>query len=213
MNRRPHLEAGLSLVELLIGMVLIGLVAAAVFSILDSTFRSRSLAEALDGRVARAILMKEALEHTVTNAGYIAYTTGPTSSLVSVGLPVACLLTGPVISPALPIVGPISSISVNWTVGSNGTCNPCSGIFTLSGNIASWTVSGGPVCGQGIANESTAVIPVGTGWTLSAVSGTSCLGPAFGTTAPAVVATNSDSQSPGSAPVEVSACLFNLQGQ
>lgn len=199
-------EAGVSLIELLIGMVLAGIIAGAAFSVLSSTYRSRSSAEALNGRTARAIVMKEALEHTVTNAGYTAYTT-------LAGIPVACNIVGPVISPSSTVGSTVSSLTVNWTAASNGVCNSCSGTFALQGNIASWTVSGGPVCGQGSNGQSLAVIPVGTGWTLSVATGTSCLGPAFGTTAPAVIATNSNSQAPGTASVGVSACLFNLQGQ
>jgi hypothetical protein len=210
MNLRPRCiigeETGVGLIELLIGMVLAGFIAIAVFSILSSTFRSRSAAEALNGRAVRAILMKEALEHTVTNAGYTAYT-------MSAGVPAPCAIAGSAVLPPLPVSSAVSALTVQWTAANGGACSACSGTFSLQGNVAAWTVSGGPSCGQGSAGQSQAVIPVGTGWTLSVATGTNCLGPAFGTTAPAVIATNSNSQAPGTAPVEVSACLFNLQGQ
>ena len=199
-------DVGVGLVELLIGMVLAGFIAIAVFSILSTTFRSRSTAEALNGRAARAILMKEALEHTLTNAGYTAYTT-------IAGVPVPCAIAGSAVLPPPPVSSAVPSLTVQWTAANGGVCSVCSGTFSLQGNVAAWTVSGGSACGQGSAGQSQAVIPVGTGWTLSVATGTSCLGPAFGTTAPAVIATNSNSQAPGTAPVEVSACLFNLQGQ
>ncbi len=201
-------QSGLTLVELLIAIVVAAIVGLAVFSILYTMYHSRAISEKLTGRADRALLMKEALEHTVTNAGYTAYTT-------SNGTTTACVPNVPAIYPAVPTSATLSNLStttVGWTVDSGGSCTSCQGTFTVSGNVAAWTISGGSVCGQS-NNSNMAVFPVGTGWELSIEPDTSCLGPAFNTTAPAVVATNISSQDSGTKPVEVSACLFNLQGQ
>ncbi|WP_163057445.1 PulJ/GspJ family protein [Acidithiobacillus ferrooxidans] len=205
-------QCGFTLVELLISIVVAVIVGLAIFSILYSTYNSRAISEKLTGRADRAILMKDALEHTVTNAGYVAYTT-------SAGTTTPCSSTISAISPAVPtssaMASQISSMTVGWTVGTGGTCTTCTGTFAISGNVATWTVSGGSVCGQSNSNSTSgiATFPVGTGWTLSIEPATSCLGPAFNTTAPAVIATNISSQDSGTSPVEISACLFNLQGQ
>jgi prepilin-type N-terminal cleavage/methylation domain-containing protein len=196
-------QSGLTLVELLISMVIAVIIGLAVFSTLYTMYNSRALSEKLTGRSDRAILMKEALEHTVTNAGYTAYTSSPFSS---------CPLNKNPNQQALPITATASSVTVYWTVNNGGACDTCSGTFSISGNIAAWSVSGVNSCGQSSTNQQ-AVFPVGTGWTISTVSSTNCLGPAFNnTTAPAVIATNISSQDSGTNPVEVSACLFNLQG-
>lgn len=214
MNNRYSLDrgikqSGLTLVELLIAIVVAVIVGLAVFSILYTTYHSRAISEKLTGRADRTLLMKEALEHTVTNAGYTAYTS-------SAGTTTACAPNVSAIYPAVPTSATLSNLStttVGWSVDSGGSCTrSCQGTFTVSGNVAAWTVSGGSVCGQS-NNSNTAIFPVGTGWELSIEPDTSCLGPAFNTTAPAVVATNISSQDSGTKPVEVSACLFNLQGQ
>ncbi|MBU2834104.1 MAG: prepilin-type N-terminal cleavage/methylation domain-containing protein [Acidithiobacillus ferriphilus] len=199
-------QAGLTLVELLISMVIAGIIGIAVLSILYTMYNGRTVSEKLTGRSSRTILMKEALEHTVTDAGYTAYTSSSSTAT-------PCTIANPVILPALPVAPSVSSLTVSWTVDSGGVCNTCSGTFSISGNTATWNVTGGNSCGQSNTSQ-TATFPVGTGWTLSAASYTSCLGPAFNnTTAPAVIATNMSSQYSGTNPVEVSACLFNLQGQ
>jgi prepilin-type N-terminal cleavage/methylation domain-containing protein len=203
-------QSGLSLVELLISIVIAGIIGLALFSILYATYNGRMVSEKLTGRAGRVILMKEALEHTVTNAGYTAYTSSSSTTT-------PCAITAPEISPALPvlpIVAPqTSSMAVGWTVDNGGTCNSCTGTFSISGNVATWSVAGGTICGQGNNSQAAATFPVGTGWTISAEPKTSCLGPAFNTTAPAIIATNISSQDSGTNPVEVSACMFNLQGQ
>ena len=203
-------QSGLSLIELLISIVVTGIIGLAIFSILYTTYNGRMISEKLTGRAGRAILMKEALDHTVTNAGYTAYTTSST-------ITTPCTITAPALSPALPVlpaVAPqISSMAVSWTVDNGGTCTPCMGTFSISGNVATWSTTGGAICGQGNNSQAVATFPVGTGWTISAEPQTSCLGPAFNTTAPAIIATNISSQDSGTNPVEVSACLFNLQGQ
>lgn len=199
-------QDGLTLVELLISMLIAGIIGIAVLSILYTMYNGRAVSEKLTGRSDRTILMKEALEHTVTNAGYAAYTSSSSTTT-------PCPIANPVIVPALPIAPSVSSLTVSWTADNGGVCNSCSGTFSISGNTATWNVTGGNSCGQSNTSQ-TATFPVGTGWTLSAASYTSCLGPAFNnTTAPAVIATNMSSQDSGTNPVEVSACLFNLQGQ
>ncbi len=198
-------EQGLTLIELLISIVVAGILGVALFYLLQSTIRSRFTSEQLTGRIARSMLMKEALEHTLTNAGYIANMASTLSTTST------CLLAAPAVTPALPIAAGTSAITVAWVVASSGGCIPCSGTFALSGNVASWTTTGGTACGQGNSGQNTAAFPVGTGWTLSAATSTSCLDPAFGTTAPAVIATYTPNN--GTAPVEVSACLLNQQGQ
>ncbi len=202
-------QSGLSLVELMISIVVAGIIGIAVFSILYTTYNGREVSEKLTGRASRAILMKEALEHTLTNAGYVAYT----PSAISVSCPIAASVISPAI-PILPAVAlPVSSMVANWSVDNGGTCTTCTGTFTISGNVATWSTTGGAACGQGTNAQAAATFPVGTGWTISAEPKTSCLGPAFNTTAPAIIATNISSQDSGTNPVEVSACLFNLQGQ
>jgi Tfp pilus assembly protein PilE len=205
-------QSGLSLIELLISIVITGIIGLAIFSVLYTTYNGRMVSEKLTGRSSRAILMKEALEHTVTNAGYVAYTTTTSSSTTT-----PCITTAPVIYPALPVlpaVAPqVSSMVVSWTVVDNGgACTPCTGTFSVSGNVATWSTTGGAVCGQGNNSQAAATFPVGTGWTISAKPSTRCLRPAFNTTAPAIIATNISSQDSGTNPVEVSVCLFNLQG-
>jgi Tfp pilus assembly protein PilW len=150
-------EHGLTLIELLVAIVISVMVGLAVFSILYSTYKGRESSAQLTGRIDRADLMKEALEHTVTLAGYTGY-------LQTSNTP--CTIGATPTPLSLPLSTPqsVSTLTVKWRGGSNN-CQVCTGTFTLTGNIATWAVTG-VSCGS----QNTAIFPVGTGWTLSASS-------------------------------------------
>lgn len=75
-----HHERGASLTEVLIGMVLAVLIGIALFTFMQSYYRSQAVSRQLSIRASNIAIMKEAMEHTVTLNGYCGATTATLNS-------------------------------------------------------------------------------------------------------------------------------------
>jgi hypothetical protein len=87
-------EKGASLTEVLIGIVLTLLIGIALFSFMESYYRTQSIDRQLSIRTSNIAIMKEALEHTVALNGYCGATTAALNSAAEqeIGLQVPGLL-------------------------------------------------------------------------------------------------------------------------
>lgn len=88
-------ECGVSLTEMLIGMVLAVLIGIALFSFMESYYRSQAISRQLSIRASSIAIMKEAMEHTVVLNGYCGATTATLNSVAEqeIGIQIPGLLS------------------------------------------------------------------------------------------------------------------------
>ena len=230
-------EQGISLIEVLIGILLTLLVGTALFSLMQSYYRTQSISRQLSLRTADIAIMKEALEHTVVLSGYCGANTAALNSVAGqeIGVQIPGLLSFNVNSTALnttiaslntflsgcsnnnpPQVTP-QAISVTWTKLDPQTGLPVSCMGTLAAATSGvlWTIaSSSSLCSPGVA-----FYPVGAGWSFSQAPTTTptpntpqCMGYVGNGPVSAIVATKSSMGAVvagTSSPPEVTVCLPN----
>ncbi|WP_279116321.1 hypothetical protein [Acidithiobacillus thiooxidans] len=232
-------EQGISLIEVLIGILLTLLVGTALFSLMQSYYRTQSISRQLSLRTADIAIMKEALEHTVVLSGYCGANTAALNSVAGqeIGVQIPGLLSFNVNSTALnttiaslntflsgcsnnnpPQVTP-QAISVTWTKLDPQTGLPVSCMGTLAAATSGvlWTIaSSSSLCSPGVA-----FYPVGAGWSFSQAPTTTptpntpqCMGYVGNGPVSAIVATQSSmaavvTGTTSTSSSEVTVCLPN----
>ena len=232
-------EQGISLIEVLIGILLTLLVGTALFSLMQSYYRTQSISRQLSLRTADIAIMKEALEHTVVLSGYCGANTAALNSVAGqeIGVQIPGLLSFNVNSTALnttiaslntflsgcsnnnpPQVTP-QAISVTWTKLDSQTGLPVSCMGTLAAATSGvlWTIaSSSSLCSPGVA-----FYPVGAGWSFSQAPTTTptpntpqCMGYVGNGPVSAIVATQSSmaavvTGTTSTSSSEVTVCLPN----
>ncbi len=230
-------EQGISLIEILIGILLTLLVGVALFSLMQSYYRAQNISRQLSLRTADIAIMKEALEHTVVLSGYCGASTAALNSVAGqeVGVQIPGLLSLNVNSNALsttiaslntflsgcsgsnpPQVTP-QAISVAWTKLDPQTGLPvsCTGTLAAATSGVLWTIaSSSSLCSPGVA-----FYPVGAGWSFRQAPTTTptpnapqCMGYVGNGPVSAIVATKSSMGAVvagTSSPPEVTVCLPN----
>ena len=232
-------EQGISLIEVLIGILLTLLVGTALFSLMQSYYRTQSISRQLSLRTADIAIMKEALEHTVVLSGYCGANTAALNSVAGqeIGVQIPGSPSFNVNSTALnttiaslntflsgcsnnnpPQVTP-QAISVTWTKLDSQTGLPVSCMGTLAAATSGvlWTIaSSSSLCSPGVA-----FYPVGAGWSFSQAPTTTptpntpqCMGYVGNGPVSAIVATQSSmaavvTGTTSTSSSEVTVCLPN----
>ena len=156
-----HGEKGLTLVELLVSMVIVGIIGIAATEVLITFYHGKQQAISLSNRVATAAMMDDVMNHTVAQSGY-----GETAPGISVTT---------------------TSVAAAWSTAGQG----CTGIMNVTGGGLAWTASSAAATSTASADcgAGSAFLPVGSGWSFSLQPGTNCNYNA-GTTFPELIATN-----------------------
>lgn len=184
-------ERGISLTEILIGMLLALLIGIALFSFMESYYRTQSVSRQLSLRTANIAIMKEALEHTVVLNGYCGATTATLNSVAGqeIGIQIPGLLGVGVNLNSLSttLTGTVNNLNTFLFGGSNpGTGTGIPGCPTMNGpQVTAQTISvtwakldpqtGSPVSCTGTLAAQTS----GVSWTISSSSNLCSPGVAF----------------------------------
>lgn len=140
-------ERGFSITEMLIGLLLAFLVVMALFSFMESYYRTQSISRQLSLRAANIAIMKEALEHTVVLNGYCGATTATLNSVArqEIGMQIPGLLGASVNLNSLSttLTGTVNNLDTFLFGGSNpGTGTGIPVCPTMAGpQVAAQTVS------------------------------------------------------------------------
>lgn len=158
---RPCDDAGFTLMELMVSMVIVIIIGMAATDVLLTFYHGKRQAIDLANQMATAAMLDDVLDHTVAQSGY-----GETNPSIAVTA---------------------SSIAATWSAGGSS----CTGMMrTVNGGVA-WTASSAAntstsntACGAG-----SAFLLAGDGWRFSLQPGTNCNYDA-GSTFPELIARN-----------------------
>lgn len=175
-------ECGVSLTEMLIGMVLTVLIGIALFSFMESYYRSQAASRRLSIRASNVAIMKEALEHTVVLNGYCGATTATLNSVAEqeIGLQIPGLLSVGVSLSSLSttLTGTVNHLNTFLFGGSNPgtgtgipTCPAMAGPQVTAQTISVTWAKLDPQTGDPVSCTGTlAAQTSGVSWTVSSSS-------------------------------------------
>ncbi len=150
-------EDGLTITELLVGMVIALIIGMATVYFLADIFSYSRSQQLLSNRVETANTLTSIMDHTVALQGYYDASVAPGQSI-----------SIPSESPQ-PSASPTMSVTVYW-LPNGATSSPyCQGVMSATSSGINWTSSGPTGCPQGSIEY-----PLGAGWQFYVVSGTNC---------------------------------------
>lgn len=204
-------QAGFTLMEVIISMVLFSFVAAAILYLISFTTKASLLDVSLSNRATHAVVMQSLLSSTISNAGSIyssAANTDPTMAVSEYSAAAA-------LSPAQTVTSS-NPQTITYEYAAAGStpalCTTTLKLYAESARTLSISTQASPSsaisdCVTGVAqNPADYTIPVGAGWSfkLDTKAGKCTSGVAVVATESFVAATN---QITNATPVEVSTCV------
>ncbi|MBU2766936.1 prepilin-type N-terminal cleavage/methylation domain-containing protein [Acidithiobacillus ferrivorans] len=204
-------QAGFTLMEVIISMVLFSFVAAAILYLISFTTKASLLDVSLSNRATHAVVMQSLLSSTISNAGSIYSSAANTDPVMAVSEYAAAAA----LSPAQTVTSP-NPQTITYEYAATGStpalCTTTLKLYAESTRTLSISTQASPSsamsdCVTGSAqNQTDYTVPVGAGWsfTLDTNAGKCASGVAVVATESFVAATNLITNA---TPVEVSTCV------